>query len=95
MKEIKQAPEGACIHPGLIHLEKANMIDYLPVWPEPDPSNDVIGFINIRDCNKPFQAHLTRSELFEVSQAIRFKDPIHMPQESLAESHCPPFQLLL
>lgn len=89
MKQMKKVPEGPYIHPGLLPLEKANMIDYLPVWPEPDPPSDVIGFINIRDPNKPFQAHLTCSELFEVSQAIRFKDPIHLPQESLAEKVCP------
>ncbi|XP_026785259.3 protein FAM83G [Pangasianodon hypophthalmus] len=89
IKQMKEVPDGPRIHPGLLHLEKANMIDYLPVWPEPDPPRDVIGFINIRDCSKPIQAHPTRSELFEVSQAIRFKDPIHVPQESLSEKDCP------
>lgn len=89
IKQMKEVPENPHIHPGLLHLEKANMINYLPVWPEPDPPSDIIGFINIRDCNKPLQAHLTRSELFEVLQAIRFKDPIHVPQESLAEKVCP------
>ncbi|KAG7316991.1 hypothetical protein KOW79_019289 [Hemibagrus wyckioides] len=89
IKQMKEVSVGPYIHPGLLHLEKANMIDYLPVWPEPDPPSDVIGFINIRDCNKPLLAHLTRSELFEVTQAIRFKDPIHIPQESLSEKLCP------
>ncbi|KAF5889012.1 protein FAM83G-like, partial [Clarias magur] len=89
MKRMKDVPDGPHIHPGLLHLEKANMTDYLPVWPEPDPPSDVIGFINIRDCNKPLQPHLTRSELFEVSRAIRFKDPPHMPCESLSEKVCP------
>ncbi|XP_053531278.1 protein FAM83G [Ictalurus punctatus] len=88
-KLMKEVPEGPRIHPGLLHLEKANMIDYLPVWPEPDPPGDVTGFINMRDCNKPLQAHLTRSDLFEVSQVIRFKDPICVPQESLSEKVCP------
>lgn len=87
IKQMKEVSEGPYIHPGLLHLEKANMIDYLPVWPEPDPPSDVIGFINTRNCNKPLRAHLTRSELFEVTQAIRFKDPIHIPQES--EKVCP------
>ncbi|TRY59057.1 hypothetical protein DNTS_008380 [Danionella cerebrum] len=63
------------IHPGLLNLEKANMIHYIPTWPDPEPPSDVIGFINIRDSNKPLQAHLTRSELYEISQAVRFKDP--------------------
>ncbi|XP_060752844.1 uncharacterized protein fam83ga [Tachysurus vachellii] len=89
IKQMKEVSEGPYIHPGLLHLEKANMFDYLPVWPEPDPPSDVIGFINIRDYNKPLQAHLTHSEIFEVSQAIRFKDPIHRPQESLSEKFCP------
>ncbi|TSK31318.1 Protein FAM83G [Bagarius yarrelli] len=81
IKQIEEVPKGLHIHPGLMHLEKANMIDYLPVWPEPEPPSDVIGFINIRNCNKPLQAHLTRSEQYEISQAIRFKDPIHAPQK--------------
>ncbi|GAA6099112.1 protein FAM83G [Tachysurus ichikawai] len=89
IKQMKEVSEGPYIHPGLLHLEKANMFEYLPVWPEPDPPSDVIGFINIRDYNKPLQAHLTHSEIFEVSQAIRFKDPIHRPQESLSEKICP------
>lgn len=77
------------VHPGLLNLEKANMINYIPTWPDPDPTSDVIGFINIRDANKPMQAHLMRSELFEVSQAIRFKDPVHEPAESAFLRACP------
>uniref|UniRef100_A0AAY4DET1 Scaffolding anchor of CK1 domain-containing protein n=1 Tax=Denticeps clupeoides TaxID=299321 RepID=A0AAY4DET1_9TELE len=75
-KKQKERPEALPIHPGLL-LERVNMIHYLPTWPEPDPPSDVIGFINIRDSSKPFQAHLMRSELFGVSQAIRFKDNFH------------------
>ncbi|XP_061906467.1 protein FAM83G-like isoform X1 [Entelurus aequoreus] len=63
------------IHPGLINLEKACLINYLPTWPEPDPPKDVIGFINIMDTSKPTQVHLQRSERFETSQAIRFSSP--------------------
>uniref|UniRef100_A0A8B9LJD7 Si:dkey-27o4.1 n=1 Tax=Astyanax mexicanus TaxID=7994 RepID=A0A8B9LJD7_ASTMX len=85
VKHVKELPEPPPVHPGLLHLEKANMIEYLPVWPEPDPPSDVIGFINIRDYNKPLQAHLMRSELFEVSQAIRFKDPFQVPEKPLIE----------
>ncbi|XP_036422575.1 uncharacterized protein si:dkey-27o4.1 [Colossoma macropomum] len=88
-KQMKEVPEAPQIHPGLLHLEKANMIEYLPIWPEPDPPSDVIGFINIRDYNKPLQAHLMRSELFEVSQAIRFKDPFHVTEEPLPEKAFP------
>lgn len=78
---IKDAPALPHIHPGLLNMEKANMIHYVPTWPDPEPPSDVIGFINIRDTNKPLQAHLMRSELFEVSQAIRFKDSISEPKE--------------
>uniref|UniRef100_A0A8C2A0E5 Family with sequence similarity 83 member G n=1 Tax=Cyprinus carpio TaxID=7962 RepID=A0A8C2A0E5_CYPCA len=84
IKQIKDTPVVPPVHPGLLNLEKANMINYLPTWPNPDPPSDVIGFINIRDSSKPLQAHLMRSELFEVSQAIRFKDPLHEPKESLS-----------
>lgn len=72
------------IHPGL-DLEKACMISYLPIWPEPDPPSDVIGFINIRDAKRPNQVHLQRSEMFETSQAIRFSSPFSMPKETLPE----------
>ncbi|KAM9783940.1 uncharacterized protein ACBT44_021348 [Syngnathus typhle] len=82
-KEPMQEEE--CIHPGLSNLEKAYLIPYLPTWPEPDPSSDVIGFINIMDMNRPTQVHLQRSERFEVSQAIRFKDPFTMPKEPMPE----------
>ncbi|ROL49431.1 Protein FAM83G [Anabarilius grahami] len=89
IKQIKDTPVVPPVHPGLLNLEKANMINYVPTWPDPDPPSDVIGFINIRDSNKPLQAHLMRSELFEVSQAIRFKDPFHEPKESLSLRACP------
>ncbi|KAM4534781.1 uncharacterized protein V3H82_024686 [Fundulus diaphanus] len=71
------------LHPGLINLEKAYLISYLPTWPEPDPTSDVIGFINIRDNKKASQVHLQRSEMFETSQAIKFSSPFSKPQEKL------------
>uniref|UniRef100_A0A9J8B3M9 Family with sequence similarity 83 member Ga n=1 Tax=Cyprinus carpio carpio TaxID=630221 RepID=A0A9J8B3M9_CYPCA len=89
IKQMKETPVVPPVHPGLLNLEKANMINYVPTWPDPDPPSDVIGFINIRDSNKPLQAHLMRSELFEVSQAIRFKDPFHKAKESLSLRACP------
>ncbi|XP_059405865.1 protein FAM83G-like [Carassius carassius] len=89
IKQIKETPVVPPVHPGLLNLEKANMINYVPTWPDPDPPSDVIGFINIRDSNKPLQAHLMRSELFEVSQAIRFKDPFLEAKESLYLRACP------
>ncbi|XP_035511570.1 flocculation protein FLO11-like [Morone saxatilis] len=79
---IQEAPP---IHPGLVDLEKACLMSYLPTWPEPDPSSDVIGFINIRDSNKPNQVHLQRSEMFGTSQAIKFSSPFNRPKETLPE----------
>ncbi|KAK7939677.1 hypothetical protein WMY93_003003 [Mugilogobius chulae] len=73
------------LHPGLVDLEKAYLFDYLPIWPDPDPPSDVIGFINIRDTSKPFPVHLQRSEMFEVSQPIRFSSPFTMQKEILPE----------
>ncbi|KAM7386602.1 hypothetical protein PAMA_009285 [Pampus argenteus] len=89
-KEQKRAVKEAInevppIHPGLVNLEKAYLISYLPTWPEPDPSSDIIGFINIRDANKPIQVSMQRSEMFEVSHAIRFSSPLTMPEETLPE----------
>ncbi|XP_067275544.1 uncharacterized protein fam83ga isoform X2 [Pseudorasbora parva] len=89
IERIKDTPVVPSVHPGLLNLEKVNMINYVPTWPDPDPPSDIIGFINIRDSNKPLQAHLMRSELFEVSQAIRFKDPFHEPKESIYHRACP------
>lgn len=84
-RQLKEPVDLPSIHPGLLNLERVNMMAYLPTWPEPDPPSDVIGFINIRDTSKPMQAHLMRSELFETSQAIRFKDPFVAPVEPLPE----------
>ncbi|XP_028267028.1 protein FAM83G-like [Parambassis ranga] len=83
---VQEAPP---LHPGLLNLEKACLITYLPTWPEPDPPSDVIGFINIRDTSKPTPVHLQRSEMFETSQAIRFSSPIMKPQEVLPEAAKP------
>ncbi|XP_076846183.1 uncharacterized protein fam83gb [Brachyhypopomus gauderio] len=77
----REVVEGPPIHPGLVGLQKAELIAYLPTWPEPDPPSDVIGFINIRDTSKPMQAHLMRSQLFETSQPIRFREPFTPPPE--------------
>ncbi|XP_073350199.1 protein FAM83G-like [Pagrus major] len=85
----KEAIQEPPIHPGLIDLEKASLISYLPTWPEPDPSKDVIGFINIRDANKPNQVHLQRSEMFGTSQAIKFSSPFSKPEETLPEVAMP------
>uniref|UniRef100_UPI0037E7984E protein FAM83G isoform X2 n=1 Tax=Semicossyphus pulcher TaxID=241346 RepID=UPI0037E7984E len=81
--------EGPPLHPGLVDLEKACLITYLPTWPEPDPPKDVIGFINVRDARKPTQVHLQRSEMFETSQAIRFSSPFNAPKEILPEVATP------
>ncbi|XP_063075391.1 protein FAM83G isoform X2 [Engraulis encrasicolus] len=89
LRQVRLLAEEPRIHPGLVGLEKANMMHYLPTWPEPDPPSDVIGIINVRDTSKPFQAHLMRSELFETSQAIRFKEPFHVPAEPLPEKATP------
>ncbi|XP_043956798.1 mucin-4-like [Gambusia affinis] len=86
-KRTREDPpqDGPPIHPGLLGLEKACLLSYLPTWPEPDPPSDVIGFINIRDSKKPTQVHLQRSEMFEISQAIKFSSPFSKPQETLPE----------
>ncbi|XP_035390652.1 protein FAM83G [Electrophorus electricus] len=86
----REVAENPPIHPGLVGLQKAELIAYLPTWPEPDPPSDVIGFINIRDTSKPMQAHLMRSQLFETSQPIRFREPFTPPpEEPLPEKASP------
>ncbi|XP_028314848.1 protein FAM83G-like [Gouania willdenowi] len=86
MKRLKGVIEEPPLHPGLVDMEKAYLIPYLPTWPEPDPPSDVIGFINIRDEKRAHQVHLQRSEMFEFSQAIRFSSPltaVAKPEESV------------
>ncbi|KAK6312583.1 hypothetical protein J4Q44_G00182470 [Coregonus suidteri] len=78
---VREPVEAPPLHPGLACLEKAYLIPYLPTWPEPDPSRDVIGFINVRDASRPTQVHLQRSERFGTSQAIRFSSPFTLPNE--------------
>jgi len=75
-KRVRHVFEEPPLHPGLAHLEKVYLIPYLPIWPEPDPPSDVIGFINIRDDRRANQVHLQRSERFETSKAIRFSVPL-------------------
>ncbi|XP_034394473.1 protein FAM83G isoform X2 [Cyclopterus lumpus] len=75
-KRVRHVFEEPPLHPGLAHLEKVYLIPYLPIWPEPDPASDVIGFINIRDDKRANQVHLQRSERFETSRAIRFSAPL-------------------
>lgn len=81
-RRLKGVIEEPPLHPGLVNLEKAYLIPYLPTWPEPDPPKDVIGFINIRDEKRANQVHLQRSERFEVSQAIRFSAPLVLPPQN-------------
>ncbi|XP_053708818.1 protein FAM83G-like isoform X1 [Synchiropus splendidus] len=83
---IAEAPP---LHPGLENLEKAHLVEYLPTWPEPDPSSDVIGFINIVDTSRPAQVHLQRSERFGVSQAIKFSSPLAEPKARNTEAGNP------
>ncbi|KAJ7992039.1 hypothetical protein DPEC_G00274440 [Dallia pectoralis] len=80
-ERVREPVEAPPLHPGLACLEKAYLIPYLPTWPEPDPSSDVIGFINVRVPSRPIQVHLQRSERFETSQAIRFHSPVTQPSE--------------
>ncbi|KAM6940922.1 protein FAM83G isoform 1-T1 [Lycodopsis pacificus] len=79
---LKHVIEEPPLHPGLAHLEKAYLIPYLPIWPEPDPPSDVIGFINIRDEKRANQVHLQRSERFETSRAICFSSALTKPPQT-------------
>ncbi|KAM6972436.1 protein FAM83G [Aplochiton taeniatus] len=74
------------LHPGLVGMERAYLIPYLPTWPEPDPPSDVIGFINVRDNARANQVHLQRSERFETSKAIRFSSPFASSTAADAET---------
>ncbi|XP_028830606.1 protein FAM83G isoform X1 [Denticeps clupeoides] len=87
VKQQKEPAETTHMHPGLLGLPKAELISYLPIWPEPDPPSDVIGFINIRDVSRPAPAHLMRSELAETSQAIRFTQLLPEAQQDTKRTH--------
>ncbi|XP_049730657.1 protein FAM83G [Elephas maximus indicus] len=61
------------VHPGLLHLERANMFDYLPTWvePDPEPGSDILGYINIIDPNiwNPQPSQMNRIRIRDTSQA--------------------------
>lgn len=61
------------VHPGLLHLERANMFEYLPTWvePDPEPGSDILGYINIIDPNiwNPQPSQINRIKIRDTSQA--------------------------
>ncbi|XP_066120496.1 protein FAM83G [Saccopteryx bilineata] len=61
------------MHPGLLHLERANMFEYLPTWvePDPEPGTDILGYINIIDPNiwNPQPSQINRIKIRDTSQA--------------------------
>ncbi|XP_075755891.1 protein FAM83G isoform X2 [Pelodiscus sinensis] len=66
------ADQAPSIHPALLHMEKANMFDYLPTWVEPDPDpSEILGYINIVDPNiKDLKlSQLSRIKVCDISQA--------------------------
>ncbi|XP_012661406.1 protein FAM83G [Otolemur garnettii] len=66
-------PEPPPIHPGLLHLERADMFEYLPTWvePDPEPGSDILGYINIIDPNiwNPQPSQMNRIKIRDTSQA--------------------------
>ncbi|XP_059524407.1 protein FAM83G isoform X3 [Myotis daubentonii] len=60
------------MHPGLLHLERANMFEYLPTWvePDPEPGSDILGYINIIDPNiwNPQPSQINRIKIRDTSQ---------------------------
>ncbi|XP_058139347.1 protein FAM83G [Dasypus novemcinctus] len=69
------APEPAPppLHPGLLHLERANMFEYLPTWvePDPEPGSDILGYINIIDPGvwNPQPCQMNRIRIRDTAQA--------------------------
>lgn len=65
-------PETLPVHPGLLHLERANMFEYLPTWvePDPEPGSDILGYINIIDPNvwNPQPSQINRIRIRDTSQ---------------------------
>ncbi|XP_045442429.1 protein FAM83G isoform X3 [Pipistrellus kuhlii] len=66
-------PEPALpVHPGLLHLERANMFEYLPTWvePDPEPGSDILGYINIIDPSiwNPQPSQINRIRIRDTSQ---------------------------
>ncbi|XP_008048331.1 protein FAM83G, partial [Carlito syrichta] len=61
------------VHPGLLHLERANMFEYLPTWvePDPEPGSDILGYINIIDPNiwNPQPSQMNRIKIRDTSHA--------------------------
>ncbi|XP_072586610.1 protein FAM83G [Vulpes vulpes] len=69
--DLPEAPPP--VHPGLLHLERANMFEYLPTWvePDPEPGSDILGYINIIDPNiwNPQPSQMNRIKIRDTSQA--------------------------
>ncbi|XP_040212356.1 protein FAM83G isoform X2 [Rana temporaria] len=61
------------LHPALQDMERANMFDYLPTWvePEPEPGNEILGYINIIDPNirNAQLSQMNRIKICDTSQA--------------------------
>ncbi|XP_057570016.1 protein FAM83G isoform X2 [Hippopotamus amphibius kiboko] len=88
------------VHPGLLHLERANMFEYLPTWvePDPEPGSDILGYINIIDPNiwNPQPSQMNRIKIRDTSQAgaqlwRQSQDASRAPQDAVpAENGLPP-----
>ncbi|NP_001035088.2 protein FAM83G [Homo sapiens] len=83
------------IHPGLLHLERANMFEYLPTWvePDPEPGSDILGYINIIDPNiwNPQPSQMNRIKIRDTSQASAQHQLWKQSQDSRPRPEpCPP-----
>ncbi|XP_077019542.1 protein FAM83G [Tamandua tetradactyla] len=77
------------LHPGLLHLERANMFEYLPTWvePDPEPGSDILGYINIIDPHiwNPQPSQMNRIKIRDTSQAGDQYEPWRQSQASAAQ----------
>lgn len=85
------------IHPGLLHLERANMFEYLPTWvePDPEPGSDILGYINIIDPNiwNPQPSQMNRIKIRDTSQASAQHQLWKQSQDSRPRPEpCPPLE---
>ncbi|KAL0582725.1 Protein FAM83G [Plecturocebus cupreus] len=83
------------VHPGLLHLEKANMLEYLPtsVEPDPEPGSNILGYINIIDPNiwNPQPSQMNCIKIRDTSQASAQQKLWKQSQDSRPRPEpCPP-----
>lgn len=92
-EQMKKALDVQHGHPGLLHLEKVNIFNYLPVWPKPDSPSNVMELNNFKDYKKPLQAQFQFNDSVELKEAptkSRLKSSSHLDASPIKQLYIQP-----